>query len=80
MMENFNMKRLQRPLLTNICLSLTAILLLIIFHNRIKVRGHNMFWAVDRHEPKWLTNMSGQPLLQEMHSHVNGMISHSKGT
>jgi hypothetical protein len=30
-----------------------------------------MFWAGDQHEPKWLTNMSGQQLLQEMHSHVN---------
>ena len=39
-----------------------------------------MFWAGDQHEPKWLTNISGQQLLQEMHSHVNGMISHSKGT
>lgn len=39
-----------------------------------------MFWAGDQHEPKWLTNMSGQQLLQEMHSHAKGMISHSKGT
>ncbi|XP_033749066.1 anti-sigma-I factor RsgI6-like [Pecten maximus] len=45
----------------------------------IKIRGHNMYWAADQSVPKWLSPMSEQQLLQAMHTHLNDMISHTRG-
>ncbi|OWF48072.1 uncharacterized protein LOC110453564 [Mizuhopecten yessoensis] len=45
----------------------------------IKVRGHNMYWSVDKSVPKWLSTMNSQQLLQAMHTHLNDMISHTRG-
>ncbi|XP_060063726.1 uncharacterized protein LOC132544170 [Ylistrum balloti] len=46
----------------------------------IKIRGHNMYWAADQSVPKWLSPMSKQELLQAMHTHLNDVISHTRGT
>lgn len=49
-------------------------------HDRgIKIRGHNMYWAADQSVPKWLAPMTQQQLLQAMHTHLNDMISHTRG-
>ncbi|XP_076077303.1 anti-sigma-I factor RsgI6-like [Mytilus galloprovincialis] len=45
----------------------------------MKVRGHNMFWGTTGHSPAWLDSMSSTELLQQMHTRVNGMISHTGG-
>ncbi|XP_052105820.1 anti-sigma-I factor RsgI6-like [Mytilus californianus] len=45
----------------------------------MKVRGHNMFWGTTGHSPSWLDGMSSTELLQQMHTRVNGMISHTNG-
>ncbi|KAK3083789.1 hypothetical protein FSP39_003248 [Pinctada imbricata] len=45
----------------------------------IKVRGHNMFWAVDDHVPAWLNGLSQSQIVAEMKRHVTNMISHTKG-
>ncbi|XP_062583009.1 anti-sigma-I factor RsgI6-like [Saccostrea cucullata] len=48
-------------------------------HYRIKVRGHNMFWDVDRFIPKWLKEKSQNDLLSSMKDHVTQVISRTKG-
>ncbi|XP_033748944.1 anti-sigma-I factor RsgI6-like [Pecten maximus] len=43
------------------------------------VRGHNMYWGVHGHYPAWLDQLSEQQVLQAMHTHINDMISHTRG-
>ncbi|OWF48073.1 uncharacterized protein LOC110453569 [Mizuhopecten yessoensis] len=43
------------------------------------VRGHNMYWGVNGHYPAWLDHLSDQQVLQAMHTHLNDMISHTRG-
>lgn len=45
----------------------------------IKVRGHNVFWAVDRHVQSWVRGLNQHDLLQEMSKRINGVIGHTKG-
>ena len=47
---------------------------------RIKVRGHNVFWATDQHVPSWVKTLNQHDLLQEMTTRINGVIGHTKGT
>ncbi|CAC5398805.1 unnamed protein product [Mytilus coruscus] len=47
--------------------------------NGMKVRGHNMFWGVTGHSPRWLDGMSSAEILQQMHIRVNDMISQTYG-
>jgi hypothetical protein len=45
----------------------------------ILVRGHNVFWAVERHVPAWQLTLSPAELLQAIHTRVQGVIGHTKG-
>ena len=56
-----------------------GILETVCFHFRIKVRGHNVFWAVDQWVPGWVKALSKQDLIQEESSRIKGVISHTKG-
>ncbi|XP_062583059.1 uncharacterized protein LOC134244820 [Saccostrea cucullata] len=46
----------------------------------LHVRGHNLFWAVDRHSPKWLLGKSHTCYINEMKRHINDIASHTNGT
>ncbi|XP_069135374.1 uncharacterized protein [Argopecten irradians] len=43
------------------------------------VRGHNLYWGVHGHYPAWLDHLSEQQVLQAMHTHINDMVSHTRG-
>ena len=49
------------------------------FFSSIKVRGHNVFWAIDRHVQSWVRGLNQHDLLQEMSKRINGVIGHTKG-
>ncbi|RUS83302.1 hypothetical protein EGW08_008924 [Elysia chlorotica] len=47
--------------------------------NGLKVRGHCMFWAVDRHVPSYVYSLSASETRQEIEDHLKYMTSVSKG-
>lgn len=46
----------------------------------VKVRGHNMFWGTHGRHPDWLDGMGQSELLQAMHTHINDVISRTRGS
>ncbi|XP_062581777.1 uncharacterized protein LOC134243536 [Saccostrea cucullata] len=46
----------------------------------LHVRGHNVFWAVDGHSPKWLAGKSHTEFINEMKRHINDVVSNTNGT
>ncbi|OWF42294.1 uncharacterized protein LOC110461355 [Mizuhopecten yessoensis] len=46
----------------------------------IKVRGHNMFWGTDGRHPDWIDGMGNSTLIQAMHTHINDVISRTRGS
>ncbi|OWF42293.1 uncharacterized protein LOC110461311 [Mizuhopecten yessoensis] len=46
----------------------------------IKVRGHNMFWGTQGTHPDWLDGMGHSTLIQAMHTHINDVISRTRGS
>lgn len=45
-----------------------------------KVRGHNMFWGTGHTHPRWLNGMNSSEILQAMHTHINDVISRTRGS
>ena len=45
----------------------------------IKIRGHNVFWGVDKNVQPWVQALSKQDLLTEMDKRIKGVIGHTKG-
>ncbi|XP_060068736.1 uncharacterized protein LOC132548855 [Ylistrum balloti] len=45
-----------------------------------KVRGHNMFWGTGHTHPRWLKSLNSSEILQAMHTHINDVISRTRGT
>ncbi|BFY97339.1 hypothetical protein BsWGS_00379 [Bradybaena similaris] len=45
----------------------------------LKVRGHCLFWAVQGHEPEWVTPLSGQAMKDAIQGHINNMTDITKG-
>ncbi|XP_061166383.1 uncharacterized protein LOC133175304 [Saccostrea echinata] len=62
---------------TNYTLAMNALQLL--QSRGMQIRGHNMFWDVDKHVPAWLQGMSPSDLVKEMEAHVNDVMSHTRG-
>ncbi|XP_033754712.1 endo-1,4-beta-xylanase 1-like [Pecten maximus] len=44
----------------------------------VKVRGHNMFWGT--HIPDWINGLGQSTLIQTMHTHINDVISRTRGS
>lgn len=47
--------------------------------NDIKVRGHCIFWAVDRFVPSWVQNLSTQELREAVDSRLERAVNHWDG-
>jgi endo-1,4-beta-xylanase len=50
------------------------------FTNKITLRGHNIFWAVDQNVQSWVTNLSNANLLVAVTNRLNSVVNHFKGT
>jgi len=48
--------------------------------NGITLRGHTIFWAVDRWVQPWVTNLSNANLLIALTNRLNSAVNHFKGT
>jgi GH35 family endo-1,4-beta-xylanase len=48
--------------------------------NGIILRGHTIFWAVDRFVQQWVTNLSNADLLVHLTNRLNSAVNHFKGT
>ncbi|XP_060079695.1 uncharacterized protein LOC132559101 [Ylistrum balloti] len=46
----------------------------------VKVRGHNMFWGTHGTHPDWIDGMGQSTLIQAMHTHINDVISRTRGS
>ncbi|XP_056008704.1 uncharacterized protein LOC125664271 [Ostrea edulis] len=62
---------------TNYTLALNAVQLL--RSHGIQIRGHNMFWGVDKHVPSWVKGLSTSDLYAEMQAHIQDVMSHTQG-
>ena len=50
------------------------------YTNKITLRGHNIFWAVDQIVQSWVTNLSNANLLVAVTNRLNSVVNHFKGT
>lgn len=50
------------------------------YTNKITLRGHNIFWAVDQNVQAWVTNLSNANLLVAVTNRLNSVVNHFKGT
>jgi endo-1,4-beta-xylanase len=50
------------------------------FTNGITMRGHTLFWAVDRFVQPWVTNLSNTALTNAISNRLNSAVNHFKGT
>lgn len=50
------------------------------FTNGITMRGHTLFWAVDRFVQPWVTNLSNLALTNAISNRLNSAVNHFKGT
>lgn len=48
--------------------------------NGITLRGHTLFWAVDRFVQPWVTNLSDANLRLHLTNRLNSAVNHFKGT
>ena len=48
--------------------------------NKITLRGHCIFWAVDQNVQPWVTNLSNANLLVAVTNRLNSVVNHFKGT
>ena len=48
--------------------------------NKITLRGHNIFWAVDSTVQQWVQNLSNADLLVAVTNRLNSVVNHFKGT
>lgn len=50
------------------------------YTNKITLRGHNIFWAVDQNVQQWVTNLSNANLLIAVTNRLNSVVNHFKST
>jgi GH35 family endo-1,4-beta-xylanase len=47
--------------------------------NKIPVRGHCVFWEPEKWQPRWLRNLSGDPLRQAVEKRLTSAVTHFRG-
>jgi GH35 family endo-1,4-beta-xylanase len=48
-------------------------------NNKIPVRGHCVFWEPEKWQPRWLRNLSGDPLRQAVEKRLTNAVTHFRG-
>lgn len=48
-------------------------------NNKVPVRGHCIFWEPEKWQPRWLRNLSGDPLRQAVEKRLTNAVTHFRG-
>jgi endo-1,4-beta-xylanase len=79
-MENESKWYANEPSRSNVTYTVANSITNFCYTNGITLRGHTLFWAVDRFVQPWVTNLSSADLLVHLTNRINSAVNHFKGT